>query len=528
MKGIGYLAIVQVLVTTVTGYSRLPLCICYLELYNPVQLHNVNGGTVEVIFGSECDALLQGKTNKNRLFFTDSFGGSFDSSAKGDGTSSYGGSVHTPAGSLSGHAHFDHSDLSGGDVGVSGHVGAIGSAGVHANYDYGHLSGRVDAGVDLGGFAHAGGHVDIDHNLDVSGGVSAGVDLGGFKETATLDIDHNGHTTGGFQGTLVGRRDESAQHRRFFTDSFGGSVDSSAKGDGTSSYGGSVHTPAGSLSGHAHFDHGDLSGGDVGVSGHVGAIGSAGVHANYDHGHLSGGVDAGVDLGGYAHAGGHLDIDHNLDVSGGVSAGVDLGGFKETATLDIDHNGHTTGGVQGTLVGRSDESAQHRRFFTDSFGGSVDSSAKGDGTSSYGGSVHTPAGSLSGHAHFDQGDLSGGNVIVSGHVGAIGSAGVHANYDHGHLSGGVDAGVDLGGYAHAGGHLDIDHNLDVSGGVSAGVDLGGFKETATLDIDHNGHTTGGVQGTLVGRRESAKLKTSIEFLIEQLINEIRIANGSQL
>ncbi|XP_033752587.1 uncharacterized transmembrane protein DDB_G0289901-like isoform X4 [Pecten maximus] len=520
MRGILHCTLALVLVSIVTGFTRYPTCICYVKhstdgesadgfrevqclhssglLLKPRRIQTNDIGTLTVLTGSNCENLLEDEKNEQRRFFSDSFGGSIDTGAKGDGSSSFGGSVHTPAGSVSGHAHFSHGDLSGGDIGVSGNVGKFGSAGVHANYDNGHVSGGVDAGVDLGGFAHAQGHVDVDHNLDFSGGVNAGVDLGGFKETASLDIDHNGHATGGIQGTF-GRRDQGNHQRRFFSDSFGGSIDSGAKGDGSSSVGGSVHTPAGSVSSHAHFSHGDLSGGDIGVSGNVGKLGSAGVHANYDNGHVSGGVDAGVDLGGFAHAQGHVDVDHKLDFSGGVNAGVDLGGFKETATLDVDHNGHATGGIQGTF-GRRDQGNHQRRFFSDSFGGSIDSGAKGDGSSSVGGSLHTPAGSVSGHAHFSHGDLSGGDIGVSGNVGKFGSAGVHANYDNGHISGGVDAGVDLGGLAHAQGHVDVDHNLDFSGGVNAGVDLGGFKETATLDVDHNGHATGGIQGTF-GRRD---------------------------
>ncbi|XP_021374502.1 uncharacterized protein LOC110463903 isoform X2 [Mizuhopecten yessoensis] len=524
MRGIVHCTIALVLVSITTSLTQDLTCICYVN-YSPEEkslglagfycLHssgsfvkshrkvNTDIGAVKLLLGSDCKDLLEDENNDKRRFFSDSFGGSVDAGSKGDGSSSAGGSLHTPVGSVSGHAHFSHGDLSVGDIGVSGNVGKFGSAGVHANYDQGHVSGGVDAGLDLGGIAHVQAHGDMDQNHDISGGLNAGVDLGGVKETASLDVDHNGHATGGIQGTF-GRRDESNEKRRFFSDSFGGSVDAGSKGDGSSSAGGSLHTQVGSVSGHAHFSRGDLSGGDIGVSGNVGKFGSAGVHANYDHDHVSGGVDAGLDLGGIAHVQAHVDMDQNHDISGGLNAGVDLGGVKETALLDVDHNGHATGGIQGTF-GRRDENNEKRRFFSDSFGGSVDAGSKGDGSSSAGGSLHTPVGSVSGHAHFSHGDLSGGDIGVSGNVGKFGSAGVHANYDHDHVSGGVDAGLDLGGIAHVQAHVDMDQNHDISGGVNAGVDLGGFKETASLDVDHNGHATGGIQGTF-GRRDESNEK----------------------
>ncbi|XP_063419756.1 uncharacterized protein LOC134704900 [Mytilus trossulus] len=101
----------------------------------------------------------------------------------------------------------------------------------------------------------------------------------------------------------------------------GGSIDITTNPDGSHSYGGSIDTPFGGVSGHVHTSpEGHVTGGDGGVSASVGGLGSVGVHAGYDKGKgVSGGFHGSVGVPG-AEVGGSLDVNSHGTVSLGGSA----------------------------------------------------------------------------------------------------------------------------------------------------------------------------------------------------------------
>ncbi|XP_076095222.1 uncharacterized protein LOC143065503 isoform X1 [Mytilus galloprovincialis] len=96
----------------------------------------------------------------------------------------------------------------------------------------------------------------------------------------------------------------------------GGSIDITTNPDGSHSYGGSVDTPFGGVSGHVHTSpDGHISGGDAGVSAGLG-LGSIGVHGSYDKGKgVSGGVHGSVGVPG-AEIGGSVDVNSHGTVTG--------------------------------------------------------------------------------------------------------------------------------------------------------------------------------------------------------------------
>ncbi|XP_076095223.1 uncharacterized protein LOC143065503 isoform X2 [Mytilus galloprovincialis] len=95
----------------------------------------------------------------------------------------------------------------------------------------------------------------------------------------------------------------------------GGSIDITTNPDGSHSYGGSVDTPFGGVSGHVHTSpDGHISGGDAGVSAGLG-LGSIGVHGSYDKGKgVSGGVHGSVGVPG-AEIGGSVDVNSHGTVT---------------------------------------------------------------------------------------------------------------------------------------------------------------------------------------------------------------------
>ncbi|CAC5387614.1 unnamed protein product [Mytilus coruscus] len=103
----------------------------------------------------------------------------------------------------------------------------------------------------------------------------------------------------------------------------GGSIDITTNPDGSHTYGGSIDTPFGGVSGHVHTSpDGHITGGDGGISAGVGGLGSVGVHGSYDKGKgVSGGVHGSVGVPG-AEVGGSVDVNSHGTVSVGGSATV--------------------------------------------------------------------------------------------------------------------------------------------------------------------------------------------------------------